>query len=122
MSAVPNLQDMRKHIRYDLEGDKKSFLPGTLATSSDKKIIEYSLIDYSAGGLGIKTTRQLLPDLEYTLIVSKTCKGNEDQSLGNISFSLVWGMTLQDGSGSFRYGLKATNGLESLKKIFDMPD
>lgn len=120
MSAVPNLKDMRKHIRYDLDDGKKSFLPGTLATTSDKKIIDYSLVDYSAGGLGIKTSKQLLPDLEYTLILNK--ESSDSTSTSNISLTIVWGMALRDGSGAFRYGLKALNGTEHLKRIFNMTD
>ena len=112
MGAAENLKDLRKHIRYKTE-EKSHKHPGEIYSVAGKRKISYFVKDYSTGGLGIVTLDKMLPDLDFILLTK-----SEEGKSGTVNLSVIWGMSCNDGSDNYRYGLKVTGGDTTLTEIY----
>ncbi|MCB9228783.1 MAG: hypothetical protein H6618_04150 [Deltaproteobacteria bacterium] len=126
MGAAPSLKDLRKHIRYKPEAGSLPDFIGILRSES-RNHIDFRLVDYSAGGIGIRTSEPLLPDFDYVLLpgddIDRQNAGEEAEDV--VYLTLVWGMSLKktrESDDGYRYGLKVTGGAEVLKRIFNLSE
>lgn len=98
-------REARRHPRF--KPDENIMSRSRLYACSDGRSIEFELKDYSKSGLGICSSDQILPDIEFSYRIGD----NE------VLIQLVWGMEIAGDNTNKRYGFRTQSADQNLEDI-----
>jgi hypothetical protein len=98
---------MKREVRRQPRRRLVGLVPGELLLARTGKAVTYISIDVSAGGLGIESTDEILPEIELLLQLQGT----------TVALELVWGHRILPGQSTMRYGLKVKDPDVDLEEL-----